>query len=206
MERGLSPKHSWQPPGGPVGARAPGSSSTSWTCCPRRVRDVLSFILAARIQGLEPRIDGRRHCSSFPSVLPALVREGTLREDKIHGTGFDMPESGAVPAGSLTEEESRLLLGAPTVERPAGSPGDRRMLEGPVRHGLGRVSELVSLKLSSSTSARRAPHRGQGDPSADPARRGGRAVGAAVPARGQGRDPARNARTTTFSRRGAATG
>ena len=106
--------------------------------------DVLSF-MAARIQGGSRPRSTARQLSSFRRFYRHLVREGTLREDPT--ALIDMPKVGRSLPRSLTEEEVEALLGAPTVSDPLGHR-DRTMLEVLYATGL-RVSELVSLKLSS---------------------------------------------------------
>jgi integrase/recombinase XerD len=106
--------------------------------------DVLSF-MAARIEGGSRPRSTARQLSSFRRFYRYLVREGALREDPT--ALIDMPKVGRSLPRSLTEEEVEALLAAPTVSDPLGHR-DRTMLEVLYATGL-RVSELVSLKLSS---------------------------------------------------------
>jgi integrase/recombinase XerD len=106
--------------------------------------DVLSF-MAARIEGGSRPRSTARQLSSFRRFYRYLVREGVLREDPT--ALIDMPKVGRSLPRSLTEEEVEALLAAPTVSDPLGHR-DRTMLEVLYATGL-RVSELVSLKLSS---------------------------------------------------------
>jgi len=106
--------------------------------------DVLSF-MAARIEGGSRPRSTARQLSSFRRFYRHLVREGALRDDPT--ALIDMPKVGRSLPRSLTEEEVEALLGAPTVSDPLGHR-DRTMLEVLYATGL-RVSELVSLKLSS---------------------------------------------------------
>jgi len=105
---------------------------------------VLSF-MAARIEGGSRPRSTARQLSSFRRFYRHLVREGALREDPT--ALIDMPKVGRSLPRSLTEEEVEALLAAPTVSDPLGHR-DRTMLEVLYATGL-RVSELVSLKLSS---------------------------------------------------------
>jgi integrase/recombinase XerD len=106
--------------------------------------DLLSF-MAARIEaGARPRSTARQ-LSSFRRFYRQLVREGAVREDPT--ALIDMPKVGRSLPRSLTEEEVEALLAAPSVGDPLGHR-DRTMLEVLYATGL-RVSELVSLKLSS---------------------------------------------------------
>jgi integrase/recombinase XerD len=106
--------------------------------------DVLTF-MAARIEGGSRPRSTARQLSSFRRFYRHLVREGALREDPT--ALIDMPKVGRSLPRSLTEEEVEALLAAPTVSDPLGHR-DRTMLEVLYATGL-RVSELVSLKLSS---------------------------------------------------------
>jgi integrase/recombinase XerD len=106
--------------------------------------DVLSF-MASRIEGGSRPRSTARQLSSFRRFYRQLVREGALREDPT--ALIDMPKVGRSLPRSLTEEEVESLLAAPAVGEPLGHR-DRTMLEVLYATGL-RVSELVSLKLSS---------------------------------------------------------
>jgi integrase/recombinase XerD len=106
--------------------------------------DVLSF-MASRIQGGSRPRSTARQLSSFRRFYRHLVREGALREDPT--ALIDMPKVGRSLPRSLTEVEVESLLAAPAVSDPLGHR-DRTMLEVLYATGL-RVSELVSLKLSS---------------------------------------------------------
>jgi len=106
--------------------------------------DVLSF-MASRIEGGSRPRSTARQLSSFRRFYRHLVREGALREDPT--ALIDMPKVGRSLPRSLTEEEVEALLAAPAVGDPLGHR-DRTMLEVLYATGL-RVSELVSLKLSS---------------------------------------------------------
>jgi integrase/recombinase XerD len=106
--------------------------------------DVLSF-MASRIEGGSRPRSTARQLSSFRRFYRHLVREGALREDPT--ALIDMPKVGRSLPRSLTEEEVESLLAAPAVGDPLGHR-DRTMLEVLYATGL-RVSELVSLKLSS---------------------------------------------------------
>jgi integrase/recombinase XerD len=106
--------------------------------------DVLSF-MASRIEGGSRPRSTARQLSSFRRFYRYLVREGALREDPT--ALIDMPKVGRSLPRSLTEEEVEALLAAPAVAEPLGHR-DRTMLEVLYATGL-RVSELVSLKLSS---------------------------------------------------------
>lgn len=106
--------------------------------------DVLSF-MASRIKGGSRPRSTARQLSSFRRFYRHLVREGALREDPT--ALIDMPKVGRSLPRSLTEEEVEALLAAPAVGEPLGHR-DRTMLEVLYATGL-RVSELVSLKLSS---------------------------------------------------------
>jgi len=106
--------------------------------------DLLSF-MAWRVQaGARPRSTARQ-LSSFRRFYRHLVREGVLRDDPT--AQIAMPKVGRSLPRSLTEEEVEALLAAPAVSDPLGHR-DRTMLEVLYATGL-RVSELVSLKLSS---------------------------------------------------------
>jgi integrase/recombinase XerD len=106
--------------------------------------DVLSF-MASRIEGGSRPRSTARQLSSFRRFYRHLLREGALREDPT--ALIDMPKVGRSLPRSLTEEEVEALLAAPAVGDPLGHR-DRTMLEVLYATGL-RVSELVSLKLSS---------------------------------------------------------
>ena len=106
--------------------------------------DVLSF-MASRIEGGSRPRSTARQLSSFRRFYRHLVREGALRDDPT--ALIDMPKVGRSLPRSLTEEEVEALLAAPAVGDPLGHR-DRTMLEVLYATGL-RVSELVSLKLSS---------------------------------------------------------
>ncbi len=106
--------------------------------------DVLSF-MASRIEGGSRPRSTARQLSSFRRFYRHLVREGALRDDPT--ALIDMPKVGRSLPRSLTEEEVEALLAAPAVADPLGHR-DRTMLEVLYATGL-RVSELVSLKLSS---------------------------------------------------------
>ena len=106
--------------------------------------DVLSC-MASRIEGGSRPRSTARQLSSFRRFYRHLVREGALREDPT--ALIDMPKVGRSLPRSLTEEEVESLLAAPAVAEPLGHR-DRTMLEVLYATGL-RVSELVSLKLSS---------------------------------------------------------
>jgi integrase/recombinase XerD len=106
--------------------------------------EVLSF-MASRIEGGSRPRSTARQLSSFRRFYRQLVREGALREDPT--ALIDMPKVGRSLPRSLTEEEVESLLAAPAVGEPLGHR-DRTMLEVLYATGL-RVSELVSLKLSS---------------------------------------------------------
>jgi integrase/recombinase XerD len=106
--------------------------------------DVLSF-MASRIEGGSRPRSTARQLSSFRRFYRHLLREGALREDPT--ALIDMPKIGRSLPRSLTEEEVEALLAAPAVGDPLGHR-DRTMLEVLYATGL-RVSELVSLKLSS---------------------------------------------------------
>jgi integrase/recombinase XerD len=106
--------------------------------------DVLSF-MASRIEGGSRPRSTARQLSSFRRFYRHLVREGALPEDPT--ALIDMPKVGRSLPRSLTEEEVESLLAAPAVGEPLGHR-DRTMLEVLYATGL-RVSELVSLKLSS---------------------------------------------------------
>jgi len=106
--------------------------------------DVLGF-MAARVEaGARPRSTARQ-LSSFRRFYGYLVRDGSTDEDPT--AMIDMPKVGRSLPRSLTEEEVEALLAAPAVSDPLGHR-DRTMLEVLYATGL-RVSELVSLKLSS---------------------------------------------------------
>jgi integrase/recombinase XerD len=106
--------------------------------------DLLAF-MASRIEGGSRPRSTARQLSSFRRFYRHLVRDGALREDPT--ALIDMPKVGRSLPRSLTEEEVESLLAAPAVGDPLGHR-DRTMLEVLYATGL-RVSELVSLKLSS---------------------------------------------------------
>jgi integrase/recombinase XerD len=106
--------------------------------------DLLAF-MASRIEGGSRPRSTARQLSSFRRFYRHLVRDGALREDPT--ALIDMPKVGRSLPRSLTEEEVEALLAAPAVGDPLGHR-DRTMLEVLYATGL-RVSELVSLKLSS---------------------------------------------------------
>jgi len=106
--------------------------------------DLLGF-MAARLEGGSRPRSTARQLSSFRRFYRHLVRTGELREDPT--AQIDMPKVGRSLPKSLTEEEVEALLAAPAAGEPLGHR-DRTMLEVLYATGL-RVSELVSLKLSS---------------------------------------------------------
>jgi integrase/recombinase XerD len=106
--------------------------------------DLLGFMAARMEAGARPRSTARQ-LSSFRRFYRHLLRDGTMPEDPT--AQIDMPKVGRSLPRSLTEEEVEALLAAPAVSDPLGHR-DRTMLEVLYATGL-RVSELVSLKLSS---------------------------------------------------------
>jgi integrase/recombinase XerD len=104
--------------------------------------DLLEFLTWRVSSGARPNVTARQ-LSSFRCFFRYFTREGVIREDPT--AEIAMPKIGRSLPKSITEEEVRALLAAPTASDPLGSR-DRTMLEVLYATGL-RVSELVNLRL-----------------------------------------------------------